>query len=271
MSAASDIHAIPDASRRTFGEDILYSFLFFIEPANLPTFIVIWFANFFGLFVLAIGSGGLALGGRLAGVRLYSFGIIFMDALVFAFILALYMRIVTETADDDDILPLTTGEGVFEDFVKPIFAVIAIIFCLFIPTLLLTILAARMGFEIPGVLVLINAFFALALFPIVILVVAIGGVSALIRFDMIILSVLRTFGAYLVVWLFLLVASAGTFVLIRYMVTPPTPGAVSIISKHPLPVSLAITLLISYFFVVAMRVIGMYYRHHKQRFAWSWE
>ncbi len=268
---ASRPQPIPNTSRRTFGEDILFSFLFFIEPTNIITFMVIWIANFAGLFVLAVAGGGIWVGQFFPGARVLPIGIIFMDMLVFAFIFALYLRIVAETADGEDILPLTSGEGFIEDFIKPIFTVNAIVICLFAPTLLLAILAARMGFEIPPILVKINAFVALALFPITILVVSIGGVSALVRIDLIVVSVFRSFGAYLVIWFFLIVAFAASFVLIRYMFTPTTPGGTSIVGNHPLPASLAITLVISYSFVVAMRVIGLYYRHHRHLFAWSWE
>ncbi len=275
MSSAipdSSASRVADPARRTFTDDLKFSLLFFIEPANAVTFLAIWFTNVVVLLILAACLAGLAIGGAIfIGARVLPVGLLFIDILLFGFVLAMHMRIVAETAEGEDILPLTTDQGFFADFVSPLVAMAAIIFVIFVPTLFLTILASRMDFPIPHAFVIANAVVGVTLFPIMMLAVTIGGLSALLRIDAIVMTVYRTFSVYVLVWLFMLVVSAGTFALIKFLLFPPAPGAAKLATAHPVPVLLVVSLIVSYFFVVAMRVIGLYYRHFKHQFAWSWE
>ena len=53
--------------------------------------------------------------------------------------------------------------------------------------------------------------------------------------------------------------------------TRPGPGGVSYLTLHPFAGVVLWSLILAYGSVVVMRVIGLYYRHFRHRFAWSWE
>ncbi|MCG3130800.1 MAG: hypothetical protein FLDDKLPJ_01573 [Phycisphaerae bacterium] len=102
----------------------------------------------------------------------------------------------------------------------------------------------------------------LFLWPMMLLVAGLGGLFALVRVDLIAITIARTFPAYLatvvmIYGAFFLSALGGSFLAGR-------PGT-SMLALG------AVMLMVSiYLDVVAMRAIGLYYHHLKDRFAWSW-
>ena len=109
------------------------------------------------------------------------------------------------------------------------------------------------------------AFAGLFLWPMLLLVVAIGGFAGLGRIDLMAITVARTFPAYLCTVLIVLVSVAMTVGLVILAASSSTPGS----SSFMLIVALGAGLR-AYAQIVAMRVIGLYYYHCKGRFAWSW-
>jgi prepilin signal peptidase PulO-like enzyme (type II secretory pathway) len=93
------------------------------------------------------------------------------------------------------------------------------------------------------------------LWPMMLLVVALGGIRSLIRFDLMMLTIAKTFPAYALVVVFAYVGVVGPALL---------PEDVGLAAWAAL---LAVEV---YAGIFTMRVIGLYYHHFKNRFAWSW-
>ncbi len=112
-----------------------------------------------------------------------------------------------------------------------------------------------------------------ALWPMVVLCVALGGFESLYRVDLIALTIIRTLPAYVLT----LALMFGAIVLLRVLGTGTAVNAVSRDSAtsggaigssvlvHILTVGLSV-----YLDIVLMRLIGLYYHHFKGRFAYDW-
>ena len=103
-----------------------------------------------------------------------------------------------------------------------------------------------------------------------VLCVSIGGITVFSRADVMVYSVLRTLGPYTVVWILVLInVAVGRYV--WQGVTTSSSGGASLLWRHPPAAGALLSLCLAYSSLVAMRVIGLYYRHFRHRFAWSWE
>jgi hypothetical protein len=107
----------------------------------------------------------------------------------------------------------------------------------------------------------------IALWPIVVLCIALGGFDVLYRADLIVLTIVRTFPAYV-----LTLALMFAAVLLSAVLETGSKGALAGQGRaggwalaHVLTVGLGI-----YFDIVLMRLIGLYYHHFKHRFAFDW-
>lgn len=113
---------------------------------------------------------------------------------------------------------------------------------------------------------------ALAFFvwPMVVLVTAVGGLPAVFRVDLIIRTLLRTLPAYLVTVGTVYVALGAMYVFTLASLL----GLDITFEEAGLGVILMVTavhgLVCTYCWILAMRAIGLYYHHFKSRFAWSW-
>ena len=100
--------------------------------------------------------------------------------------------------------------------------------------------------------------------PIMFLVVAVGGFMALIRWDLMAATIVKTFPAYMVLFLF-------------YLGMTAIPTIAAFFGLHDdffvsgnLGKAVAAYALKLYCSVLAMRAIGLFYHHLKGSFAWSW-
>lgn len=104
---------------------------------------------------------------------------------------------------------------------------------------------------------------ALLLHPILLLVVAIGGVAPLARLDLIGFTVARTLGSYLIMAAIVLALRLGPVLL-----------AAQIPSSTPFEAGFGLAILLVglglYCELIAMRAIGLHYHHFKGQYAWSW-
>ena len=99
----------------------------------------------------------------------------------------------------------------------------------------------------------------------VLLVTAIGGLFACLRIDLIAVTIGRSFIPYLAVCL-LFGATVGLKWYADELAGRITGGGV-----QGFWVTAVLTgLLQAYFSIVSMRIVGLYYHHFKERFAWSW-
>ena len=106
---------------------------------------------------------------------------------------------------------------------------------------------------------------AVLAWPMVLLVVAVGGFAGLGRVDLILATIARTFLPYVAVCL-LVGATAG--------LNTYSDGLVAATLGRRggwIVASCVAAMMKAYFGVASMRIVGLYYHHFKHRFAWSWE
>lgn len=121
---------------------------------------------------------------------------------------------------------------------------------------------------------LILVYAGLALWPMVLLCVVLDGFEAVLRLPQFALTILRTLPGYVLTVLFVF----GAFY-IETVVNRQISGAIAratggslVAMLGGLAVSIVVGLLIAqYFEIVALRTIGHYYRHYRQKFAYAWE
>jgi len=109
--------------------------------------------------------------------------------------------------------------------------------------------------------------------PIIVVMFALGSVHTLARLDLIVTTILRSILPYLATWLMLgvvlilFVATTMGSVFARFGVNLAIPDLMSagIVARVFLEV------VQTYLFLVAMRVIGLFYLHFKDRFTVSME
>ena len=185
---------------------------------------------------------------------------------------------ILETANGEDRLPgLSLTEGWLDDIIIPFFKFLGASLLAVIPAVAVGVLvglvvvganvqdalddpfgpAAAIFFAFIGVWAL--------LWPIVLLVVAIGGITAVVRVDLMVVTVARTLLPYLAVCA--LVAGVGVLQFLAPQLAARVTGGAS----QALSVTGVITALLqAYFGIVCMRIVGLYYHHFKKRFAWDW-
>ncbi len=136
------------------------------------------------------------------------------------------------------------------------------------------------GNTLMGLLLLLS----LATWPMLVLVVAVGGIPGLVRIDLMVRTVIKTLPAYVVVVLLAYLGMAVPELVLGYVVetvsqsaTASAGGASGAASGGAGPdlltllgVQVLLTPVVVYFEIFTMRVIGLYYHHFKHRFAWSW-
>ncbi len=116
----------------------------------------------------------------------------------------------------------------------------------------------------------------IAMWPMVILCVALGGFSTIGRIDLLMLTIVKTLPVYLLTAGIFLATEYTSGLLQEYLkgtiVMPKAAGATSFMDIFGI-VMLWIALARGvelYFTVVALKAIGAYYYYFKDKFAWSW-
>lgn len=104
--------------------------------------------------------------------------------------------------------------------------------------------------------------------PMAVLCLVLGGLDAMVRLDLIIVTILRAPGGYLAT-LFFWGAALGLTIVgewgIQRMITAGAAGISGVLVASALAVGVSV-----YAEFVSLRVIGLYYHHFKDRFAWDW-
>lgn len=127
--------------------------------------------------------------------------------------------------------------------------------------------------DLPALTVLVAA--GIVAWPMVVLCIAVGGFATLYRPDLIMATVLKTMPGY-VTTILLIVLTLVAEALIqpvgpawaRPRITPPGAAIPPPFSFKLLVLSLGLHV---YLDIVRMKLIGLYYFHNKEKFAWSWE
>jgi len=246
--------------QRPFLQDVVRSFTMFGSLSNLMSLI--------GCAVFLFAAGALALLPMLGLISLIG------QFMVYGIVAAFLMEIVQTTAGGDDELPTTqVWGGVYDGIIVPLVQLIGATTFVMLPTILLTIWMSWTGDASPG-RVFLNEFFrwaGLFMWPIAILAVALGGLTALARFDLLVRTVLKTLPAYGVVFALVAIVAAveGVFsdtlegdVILTAVTEEPSP-------LYVVAVIAVLSLVGAWSSIVTMRAIGLYYRHFSHRFPWS--
>ena len=264
---------------RSYWSNVLWSFLFPAEPASLITFMIIWFvmslapllSRLFGMgFLLSLLINGWFAAFRFdviqsaaAGERdlpqLSSSGDMFWDSLASAFRWIGSWAVVMLPATAYLFLLYYQGQATLMDVIVTLSSGVA-----------------NMLQFASGDLIIFTALVCMGLFfwPIVVLCVALGGFETLFRVDLIVLTVFKTFPTYLLTLALMFGAIALQQVLLGAAETGVLGGSTGfggVAVGNSLLFLVLKAGLESYLSIVLMRLIGLYYYHGKDRFAWSWE
>ncbi len=263
-------------SLRAYLRDVADTLAFSRSPGNVATFAIM-------AVIVALRDTLLPWAGclGLAGIMIVS-----------GWVAAFLLNTVVNAAAGDDELPSIATTGWWDDIVLPLVKYAVSWVAAWLPLVAgLAYLAAMeslgvdealgqlgqaiglnfdqiMNSDLAGAaLVMALLVVSISFWPMTLLVVAVGGMPALVRLDLMVRTILRTLPAYCVVVLAVL---AGLLVpgLIGGMVMPEDAqqqdaSALLLLSLIMAPLSL-------YGKVFAMRAVGLYYHHFKARFAWSW-
>lgn len=251
----------------SYTSDLLRTFLFPSSAGNLVTFFFVW-GMLFVASALLPAAGLVGLAGRFIIVGwfcAYRFNVIVEAAAGERDLPAFAL---TEGAFDGIFLPLFRWLGSWLVVLAPAYTYAVVMLVLGWPASIIP--AAPMSSGIAGMVQDAEAIAMLALlllglfaWPMVVLCVALGGFPALARVDLIVVTVFKSFPVYLLTVLIV----CGTDLASGFL-TNQVPGGMvsSYFAAHAL-----VSGFHAYFEIVAMRVIGLYYHHFKDRFAWSWE
>lgn len=239
------------------------------------TFGIVWVILIVGEFVGRAG-GCLGLVGSL---------------IVAGWYMSFQLNVVVGAAGAEEDLPtLTLTEGWWDDIVSPFFKMLATYVGVHLPAVIFLAsvgmlrtalgatgagggaLALLQALDVPtlvvGGLLLLAGY---ALWPMLVLIVAVGSVLGFVRVDLIARTILKSFPAYLLTLLivYLSVGSGfGIAILVGIAVQFPAGafgGTTAMFTVMPL-----LKIVQLFFTIIAMRAIGSYYCHFKHKFAWSW-
>jgi len=262
----------------SYGSDVLWTFLFLSSPSNLMMFLVIW-----SVMCALQWAAGLV------------FVLLLPQILFILWYVAFCMAIVESTAAGGRDLPMVNvGTDIVDELIHPLGRWIASWVFVLAPAATFVIvsvfqdrittddvLALLSGgvlglFQTGGTPMLpFSVLLAAGLFfwPMVLMCVALGGIETLVRFDLMFISIIRSFPAYVLMLLLMLGAMVLTYFVhhgFSQFIGSATSGASGVRAMGrilPLMVGAGFEL---YLNIVLMRLIGLYYHHHKKKLAWWW-
>jgi hypothetical protein len=281
--------AMPDMSRlgeaaaatggKSYWKDLVWSLLFPTSPGNLITFTLLCALLAFYTFLMMLPVFACVL-----CVLKVIVAIIVVGAYC-----AFLFNVIVQAAGGDEDLPSIALSDVWNDMILPLSRMIGSVLLVSLPVIayliylgaaggpgmgtlgpgVLGILSIARDFVILGVLLVLAVF----LWPIVVLCVALGGLSSLTRLDLVFVTIVKSFPAYLLT--VLLVVGC---VLLRGFIEDQVAtqiakasGGIRIdISGAAIATAVIGVVINTYFEIVAMRCVGLYYHHFKHKFAWDW-
>lgn len=281
---------ITAASLSAYFADVVGFVRFFTQPWELMTLVVVGGACVLQLFVRFLPCVGL-------------FGSIAITGWYFAFLLK---TVQSGAARDEGLPDFSLSEGTWEGIGLPCLSFLSVRLLVIVPVVAVLIFAvkyARLDGEIAlligataiampelamllaiqqsadypqlATLVVPALLAGLAAAPMLILVVAIGGINALLRVDLMGQTILRTLPGYAAATA-VYFTSLGIAVGIGYLAEEVSSAALASAASRPtsgfesLQAYTGATVISVLASIFAMRAIGLYYAHFKKNFAWSW-
>ncbi len=243
------------ALARSFWEDLAWSFGFLRRSSNVAPYAII----------VGIHWGLLALG-SLPFVCLLAWG-------AWPFFLlwlgAFYLNVVVETAQGDDEVSASNLADPIDDIFVPGLRFFLCCIVGLAPTTLALALATSTETAIPWHVLLPTAIVGLLLWPLLIVGTAIGEQLPIRSLPALLKGMASTPGPYLAVCVMVVVAgliaygmAAGFDGLLLRAFDQKVPPMLQVVSTGIGAVAGV------YGWIVAMRMIGVYYRHHKEHFPW---
>ena len=270
MGLGTSAGAASTASTKGFASNVLWTFLFPSSPRNLIGFLCFWAAMVITGFVLYVPLIGWILW-----------------LLIIGWYCAFRFEIITSAAAGEEDLPDPPSPLFVIELIEPLLKWVGSWLVVLAPALVYFVYAldqgllqgpsvqgvmtgglagvvqtATSGIPLFAVLVALGVF----LWPMVILCVALGGFSTLLRLDLIILTIIRTFPIYVLV----LALMFGAVLIEHALLAGVSGGSKGAMGGGAFALSVLGRGLDIYINIVLMRLIGLYYCHFKDRFAWSW-
>ena len=242
-----------------FVSDCVSCAMFFTQPSSLLTFLMVSLLAMAAVFVRTYVVSMLGFG-------LFSLaGLVTLQGLICAYLFGVMQH---AAAGNNDLPEFSLGDGIVDGVIAPLVKFFFAAALCVAPAVIYAVMlgvglfqSVRQGVTGVSILLALGGFF----WPIVMLVLGLGGLGCLLRPDLLVRTVMRTIIAYLLTFVLLAVVVIMRLSL-EYVLR--RQGAMS--GGAVLALTLALELIHLYAAVVAMQVIGMYYYHFKNRFAWSW-
>jgi hypothetical protein len=239
--------------RRGFAADLGAAFLFVTDLDSGAMFAIVWLALAIQAFVLPF----LFIGGIIVSLLIYAWYSAYRFSVIAA--AASGDRHLPKGSVDEVALRLVQWVGTWALALLPAFVYLVATHDLSA----LERMSESMGdgdffSQIDSIPFYVLLWVGLFLWPLMALCVAMGGISALSRPDLIVWTAIKTLPIYLPIDLFVVVA-----LVVR-------PVAAELQARIGIVGTLVMIGVGVYLELVAMQVIGLYYHHYKRRFAWSW-
>lgn len=251
------------APTRSFWEDLALSFVYPVAGAGNA--INLGIIVFFVAISAFLGVTGSAMGiVSLAG-----------KVIIYGWLAAVYMSVVTDSAAGSDDMPgIKMESGIFDDIIRPMVRYLGSFAMAVLPAIVVAI-AMDIGLPLHPLAVLGVFVIGVFFWPMMMLLFSVGAIQEAVRVDRMIATVLRAPLPYLIIWVMLLagltviiLSSSDAAALLDFSGVPKT---YFFLSGGGFAMDLGLRLFELYLWLVTMRVIGLYYHHYKQKFAFVLE
>lgn len=235
-----------------FSSACLASFAFVSEPGSMITFLI--------LSAIACTEPLLTMLPSCFG----SFTILIIEGWIASY---LFNTVLSAANGESDLPDLTLSDGWFDGIIVPFCKFLLAFLFAFAPAIVyaaLMSISLRTALTSPGLELAALAVLGHFMLPMLILAIAVGGATTVVRYDLMIRTLARTLPAYVLVCAITLLAFGAEWLVEHYLPSFSGPG------RSALALNILGVIVGLYLKIVAMRAIGLYYHHYKNRFAWSW-
>ncbi len=185
---------------------------------------------------------------------------------VWGYVFAFLFSVIVETAAGEDELPLVDISGMYDGVFVPLVQYWGSWLGVMMPALVLGFLAWYFDRKVLWYCTYGAAAIGAFIWPAAILLVAIGGsAAAAFHLDLIFGTIVSSFGAYLLTLLMIALAMLPSYGVPMLLKESGGPGGIG----GAIFVAVLLRFVTIYSWTVAMRCVGLYYRHFKSRFPWS--
>lgn len=250
-----------EPSERSFWGDAAWSFVFFLDAGNLVTLLALCLLRTLTNAITTLSFMGIGM-----------FLLPAVSMLFTAWLWSFYVNIVVETARGEDGLPNVWVTSLYEDIILPAIRFMACWLVVLLPAGIaaMTMVYARgdVAWNVVAGIAAVGLFF----WPVMVLGAALGEGLPLASIPMLILTVLRAFAPYVAVCVLVAIAAGIAFASQRGLdLFFASPRGANISAAGAVGMRLLAAAADIYAWIVAMRLIGLYYRHFKTQFPWKAE